>query len=92
MSPTTNTEQAQEMAALYALGALTQHEARAFESLLAEDNNNLAEELAMFESVSAQLALAAPECTPSPSVRNNLLAGIANPRHLVSEAPPVDNP
>lgn len=71
-------EQIQGMAALYALGALTQHEARAFENLLAEDNNDLAEELAAFDHVSVQLALAAPECVPSPSVRENLLAEISN--------------
>lgn len=77
MSPEINIEQAQETAALYALGALTQHEARAFENLLADDNNGLAGELAAFESVSANLALAADECAPSPSVRNNLLAKIS---------------
>lgn len=76
MSPAIITEQAQELAALYALGALTQHEARAFENLLAENGDVLADELAAFESVTAELALAADECAPSPSVRKNLLARI----------------
>lgn len=65
------------MAALYALGALTQHETRAMESYLAETQNGLAEELAAFEAVAATLAFAAPEQTPSPSVRKTLLASIA---------------
>ncbi|MGH9798940.1 MAG: cupin domain-containing protein [Blastocatellia bacterium] len=80
MSPKINIERTQEMAALYALGALTQHEARAFENLLAENpegNDGLAEELAAFESVSACLAMSAEECIPSASVRNNLLTNIA---------------
>lgn len=76
-------EKSLEMAALYALGALTQHDARAFENLLSDDSGGLAEELAAFQSVSAQLALAAPECVPSPSVRENLLAGIANAQHSI---------
>lgn len=76
MSPNTITEETQELAALYALGALTQHEAKAFENLLAENRAGLADELAAFESVTAELALAADECAPSPSVRKNLLARI----------------
>ncbi|MEO6724669.1 MAG: hypothetical protein ABIP14_05155, partial [Blastocatellia bacterium] len=65
------------MAALYALGALTQHEASAMESYLAEMQNGLAEELAAFEAVAANLAFAAPEQMPSPGVRQTLLASIA---------------
>jgi anti-sigma factor ChrR (cupin superfamily) len=71
------TEQLQEMAALYALGALTQHEARSVEDHLAEGHPDLAEELATFELVAANLALAAPEQTPSLALRQNLLARIA---------------
>ncbi len=67
----------QEMAALYALGALTQHEVRALEVHLTESRNGMAEELAAFESVAACLALAAPEQTPPPELRQNLLASIA---------------
>ena len=67
----------QEMTALYALGGLTQHEARALEIHLAESPNGLAEELAAFESVAAYLALAAPEQAPPPGLRQNLLASIA---------------
>ena len=65
------------MAALYALGALTQHEARATESYLAEPRNGLAEEFAAFETVTANLAFAAAEQTPPPGLRQSLLASIA---------------
>lgn len=68
------------MAALHALGALTQHEARAFHDLLADDKDGLAEDLAAFDSVVAHLAFAAPERDPSPSVREKLLAGISAPK------------
>lgn len=77
MPPKMTIEQTQEMAALYALGALTQHEVRAFETLLAEENGNLAEELSAFEAVTTHLAFAAPERLPSPSTREKLLAEIA---------------
>lgn len=69
------------MAALYALGALTQHEVRAFENLLADDNNGLAEELAAFEAVTTHLAFAAPEHAPSFSARESLLTRITQASH-----------
>ncbi|MFN0108856.1 MAG: cupin domain-containing protein [Blastocatellia bacterium] len=94
MSPNITTEQAQEMAALHALGALTQHEARAFQELLADAQNGLAEDLAAFNSIVTHLAFAAPECAPSPSVREKLLAGISAPKakeefHLPFAASPA---
>jgi quercetin dioxygenase-like cupin family protein len=67
----------QEMAALYALGALTQHEAHAVEDRLAEGHDGMAEEVAAFELVAADLALAVSEQTPPPELRQNLLARIA---------------
>jgi len=72
------------MAALYALGALTQHEVRAFENLLAENNDGLAEELAAFEAVTTHLAFAVPEHAPSFSARESLLARIAQAPHPVT--------
>lgn len=77
MSPHKTTEQMQEMAALYVLGALTQHEARAVESYLTESRNGFAEELAAFEAVACELALAATEQAPAPGIRQSLLASIA---------------
>jgi len=76
LSPQHTTEQLQEMAALYALGALTQHEAQAIETYLTDNYPGLAEELAEFEIVTAELALAAPELNPPPRLRQNLLASI----------------
>lgn len=72
------TEEAHELAALYALGALTQHEARTIETMLAERNNVLADEITSFESVAAELAFAADESVPSPAVRKTLLARISD--------------
>lgn len=72
------TEETHELAALYALGALTQHEARTIETMLAERNNVLADEIASFESVAAELAFAADESVPSPAVRKTLLARISD--------------
>lgn len=77
MLPWITEEQTQEMTALYALGALTQHEARALEDYLTETQNGLAEDLKAFEAVAAQLALAAPEQVPPPELRQNLLALVA---------------
>ncbi len=82
------TEQLQEMAALYALGALTQHEARAMESYMTEPQNGLAEELATFEAVTANLAFAATEQIPPPGLRQNLLASIAKESCPVSKQEP----
>lgn len=78
MSPGTISEETQELAALFALGALTQHEARAVETLRAEPGNALADEIAAFESVTAQLGFAVGECSPSPAVRTTLLARISD--------------
>jgi anti-sigma factor ChrR (cupin superfamily) len=72
------TEETHELAALYALGALTQHEARAVETMLDEPGNALADEIAAFESVVAELAFAADERAPSPVVRKTLLTRISD--------------
>lgn len=77
MSPPISNEELQELAALYALGALTQHEARAIENQLADCPNGLAEEVSAFESVTAWLGFAAPEQPPPAASRQTLLARIA---------------
>ena len=64
-------------AALYALGTLTQHEARGFELSLAESNGQLHRELAAYESIVAELALSAPPQAPAPSLRTKLLGRVA---------------
>jgi anti-sigma factor ChrR (cupin superfamily) len=67
-----------ESAALYALGAHSQHEARAFEEHLAEGCADCAAEADSFHSVVSALAFAAPELEPRPSAREKLLARLAH--------------
>jgi anti-sigma factor ChrR (cupin superfamily) len=66
-----------EQAALYALGALSQHEARAFAERLAEGDTAYATELQAFERVVEALSFSVPEVTPSNTVRERLLAQVA---------------
>jgi predicted ChrR family anti-sigma factor len=66
-----------ERASLYALGALSLSEARAFEEHLAEGCELCASELRSFEEVALQLALSAPEAEPSAGVRDRLLSLVA---------------
>jgi anti-sigma factor ChrR (cupin superfamily) len=70
-------EKITEPAAMYALGCLSQSEARAFERRLAEGWDGYAEESAVFDAVVTSLALSAPEQTPSADVRERLLARAA---------------
>jgi anti-sigma factor ChrR (cupin superfamily) len=65
-----------EQAALYALGALEQPEARTFETALA-DHASLADEVQAFDQVVANLALSAVEAKPSAGLREKLLGRIA---------------
>ena len=69
-----------ERAALYALGALNQHEARAFEEHIFEGCDVCEAELRPFESVVAILGFAAPEVDPPPGARERLLAHLAEAR------------
>jgi len=81
------TDEIQAQAALFALGSLTQHEARAFEAHLAEGCSICQAELRRQEDLVASLALAAPAAEPSPYVRDILLARIER-----EEQPPVVRP
>jgi anti-sigma factor ChrR (cupin superfamily) len=74
MSHTTVDEEAAGRAALYALGALEGEEAREFEAHLAAGCAACAEELREFETVAADLGLAAPEAAPPAGVRARLLS------------------
>ncbi len=67
----------QATAALYALGALSQHEARAFELDLQIAEESAQAEAASYAAVVSHLSAAAPEATPSTGVRDNLLTRIA---------------
>ncbi|HZS08435.1 MAG TPA: cupin domain-containing protein [Blastocatellia bacterium] len=72
-----NQEEVQELAALYALGALSQREARAFESRLTAGDTAAEAELHAFESVVASLSLAALEAEPPAGAKNKLFARLA---------------
>ena len=62
-----------ELAALYALGALTQHEVRRFEEHLAEGCQNCRAEIAGFEQVTFNLAFGAPGVEPPVGALDKLL-------------------
>lgn len=67
-----------EAAALYALGALSPEEARAFEERLAAGDTRCQDELAAFRSVVHDLAHAAPPQAPPPELRATVLERIAS--------------
>jgi anti-sigma factor ChrR (cupin superfamily) len=79
-------DQLQEQVALYALGALGQHEARAVERHLAEGCEVCSAELRQFESVVDVLGFGAAVETPPATVRDKLVAAIA------ADAPPNASP
>jgi anti-sigma factor ChrR (cupin superfamily) len=81
------TEFISEQAALYALNALSQHEARAFDDRLAEGDTAYATELQVFERVVEALGFSAPEATPAYNVRERLLAQIAAAPQIAQPAP-----
>lgn len=70
-------EETNEWAALYALGALNQQEARAFEEHLAEGCEACAANAIAFQATVGALAFSPAEATPSPAVRENLSALLA---------------
>ena len=70
------TRDGQELAALYALGALSQQEARAFEAHLNEGCQICFEELAQFSSVVGQLGTAVDPVSPPAYVRDLLAVRI----------------
>ena len=79
------TEEIQETASLYALGALSQHEARAFEFHMDEGCEVCARELVRFERVLAGLGMGAPEVEPPAYLRDRLAARLE--QEPVSPAP-----
>ena len=74
---TTENGAASEAAALYALGALTQHEARSFEEHLSKGCTACAAELAGFARVAESLAFGVIPCEPPAGLREKLLASVA---------------
>ncbi|HKS26365.1 MAG TPA: cupin domain-containing protein [Pyrinomonadaceae bacterium] len=70
-------EEMMERASLYALGALSQWEARAFEEHLSEGCEQCEAELQGFEAVTESLALGAAEAEPPRDTRSQLLSLVA---------------
>ena len=73
----TEHDSARERAALYALGALSQHEARSFEEHLSDGCPACAEDLGDFGRVVEALALGAAPAEPPVGAREKLLARIS---------------
>jgi anti-sigma-K factor RskA len=71
-------EEVQSTAALYALGALSQSEARAFEAHLEEGCEYCLRELGGFEEVAGLLGLSSPETNPPDYLRDMLALRISN--------------
>ncbi len=70
-------DETRERASLYALGMLSQHEARAFEEHLAEGCEACEDELRSFEDVAGALAFAPPAVAPPAAARGKLLERLA---------------
>ena len=70
------TEESQTTAALYALGALSQHEAQSFENHLSEGCAVCTDELKEFTGVAGAIGLASAEATPPPYLRDLLISRI----------------
>ncbi|MBV9211432.1 MAG: cupin domain-containing protein [Acidobacteria bacterium] len=70
-------EETQERASLYALGAMSQREARSFEEHLAEGCETCLSELEDFEAVMNKLAFGAPEASPREEARDKLLSRLS---------------
>lgn len=79
-------EEIEGLAPLYALGALTQHDARAFEEHLAEGCAACRDELEDFEAVVGILGVGALEAEPSESVREHLLGSLVKDDQHGSES------
>lgn len=67
-----------DVVALYALGALSQHEARAFEEHLAEGCDVCEAELPSFEQTASAIGFSVSEVKPSAEVRDRLMMRLNN--------------
>jgi anti-sigma factor ChrR (cupin superfamily) len=80
-------EEIEERASLYALGALSQHETRAFDEHLAEGCEACGVALRGFQSVVENLTYDAPEAATPANLREKLLARIADEATLAESEP-----
>jgi anti-sigma factor ChrR (cupin superfamily) len=71
-----NKEETADLALLYAIGALTAGETANVDRMLEAGNPVLESEIRAFRETAAMTALALPESSPSPSVKNRLMAKI----------------
>lgn len=84
------TEESQETAALYALGALSQHEARAFEVHLRQGCDACLRELSEFAGVVDALSAGAQELAPPAYLRDLLAARIEKEAIFPTAVAPVE--
>lgn len=82
------TEDIRELAALYALGSLTQHEARSFEIHIQEGCSVCEAEVHRFVRTLAELGFAAEEVPPPEYLRDLLIARIEREKKPVPPTPP----
>ncbi|HLQ24027.1 MAG TPA: anti-sigma factor [Gemmatimonadales bacterium] len=80
-----------DLAAAYALGALSPEEARAFESYLAT-SPEARQEVAELRETAALVALSAPEAQPGPGLRARVLDAVAAGKVRPLPAPPASVP
>jgi anti-sigma-K factor RskA len=83
-------ESPQDLAAAYALGALSPEEARRFEAFLA-GSPEAQREVAEYRDVAALLALGGPEAAPAPDLRDRVLSRMRAPS-VRDAAPPRRSP
>jgi anti-sigma-K factor RskA len=79
----------QDLAAAYALGALSPEETRQFEAYL-KGSPEARQEVAEYREVAALLALGGPDAAPSPDLRQRVLSQMHGP--LVHSVPPSTVP
>lgn len=83
------TEEIRELAALYALGSLTQHEARSFEIHMREGCSVCEEEFRKFRQAAAGIGFATAEIAPPDYIQDLLLARVERePQTAPEEAQP----
>jgi anti-sigma factor ChrR (cupin superfamily) len=83
--------EATDVALLYALGALSQHDARSFEDHLAEGCEPCRAELESFELTVGALAYSAPDEAPPDRVRAALLTKVSNAERPVESRDTEDS-
>jgi predicted ChrR family anti-sigma factor len=85
-------EECTERAALYTLGALSQHEARAFEEHLSEGCEACAAEREAFDGVVSSLAFGVREVDPPTEIREKLMARLGEETRATSSSDASSRP